>query len=86
MNQNGYRKPTVLLVDDEEMVITSIKAFLQLDTDFDIQGFTDPEAAARFAAENPVDVVVSDYLMPKMNGIELLGRSKRSSRRPAGSC
>jgi response regulator RpfG family c-di-GMP phosphodiesterase len=58
------------------MVITSIKAFLQLDTDFDIQGFTDPEAAARYATENPVDVVVSDYLMPKMNGIELLGRIK----------
>ena len=76
MNQNGHRKPTVLLVDDEEMVITSIKAFLQLDTDFDIQGFTDPEEAARFAAENPVDVAVSDYLMPKMNGIELLGRIK----------
>jgi response regulator RpfG family c-di-GMP phosphodiesterase len=76
VNQNGYRKPTVLLVDDEDMVITSIKAFLQLDTDFDIQGFTDPEAAARYATENPVDVVVSDYLMPKMNGIELLGRIK----------
>lgn len=76
MNQNGLRKPVVLLVDDEEMIITSIKAFLQLDTDFDIQGFTDPEAAARFAVETPVDVVVSDYLMPKMNGIELLGRIK----------
>jgi response regulator RpfG family c-di-GMP phosphodiesterase len=76
VNQNGNSKPTVLLVDDEEMVITSIRAFLQLDTDFDIQGFTDPEAAARFAADNPVDVVVSDYLMPKMNGIELLGRVK----------
>jgi len=60
VNQNGYRKPTVLLVDDEDMVITSIKAFLQLDTDFDIQGFTDPEAAARYATENPVDVVVSE--------------------------
>ena len=33
-----------MIVDDEEMVITSIKAFLQLETDFDIQGFTDPEA------------------------------------------
>ena len=75
MNQNG-NKPSVLLVDDEEMVITSIKAFLQLETDFDIQGFTDPEEAARFAEKTTVDVAVSDYLMPKMNGIQLLGRMK----------
>ena len=45
MNQNGD-KPSIMIVDDEEMVITSIKAFLQLETDYDIQGFTDPEQAS----------------------------------------
>jgi DNA-binding NtrC family response regulator len=67
---------TVLLVDDEEMVITSIKAFLQLETDFRIQGFTDPQSAADYVSNNQVDVAISDYLMPRMNGIELLGRVK----------
>ena len=75
MNQNGTA-PSVLIVDDEEMVITSIKAFLQLETDFKIHGFTDPEEAAGFAADHAVDVAVSDYLMPKLNGIEFLGRIK----------
>jgi DNA-binding NtrC family response regulator len=65
-----------MIVDDEEMVITSIKAFLQLETDFDVRGFTDPEEAARFAGQNSIDVAVSDYLMPRMNGIQLLGRVK----------
>jgi response regulator RpfG family c-di-GMP phosphodiesterase len=65
-----------VIVDDEEMVITSIKAFLQLETEYEIHGFTDPEEAAQFAAENVVDVAVSDYLMPKMNGIQFLGRIK----------
>lgn len=80
MNQNGHdrRIPSVLIADDEEMVITSISAFLQLETDFAIHGFTDPEEAARFASQNPVDVAVSDYLMPKMNGIQLLGRIKEA--------
>jgi DNA-binding NtrC family response regulator len=77
MNSNG-RKPSVLIADDEEMVITSIKAFLQLDGDFDVHGFTDPEEAAKFAASNPVDVAVSDYLMPKMNGIQLLSKIKEA--------
>ncbi len=75
MSQNGHR-PSVMIVDDEEMVITSIKAFLQLETDFDIHGFTDPEEAARFAGNHPIDVAVSDYLMPNMNGIQLLSRVK----------
>jgi DNA-binding NtrC family response regulator len=80
VNQNGQNahKPSVMIVDDEEMVITSIKAFLQLETDFEINGFTDPEEAAGFAANNRVDVAVSDYLMPKMNGIQLLGKVKES--------
>jgi DNA-binding NtrC family response regulator len=75
MNTNGH-KPSILIADDEEMVIASIKAFLQLDGDFDVHGFTDPEEAARFAASNSVDVAVSDYLMPKMNGIQLLAKIK----------
>lgn len=77
MNTNGH-KPAILIVDDEEMVITSIKAFLQIEGDFDVHGFSDPEEAARFAAENKIDVAVSDYLMPKMNGIQLLGRIKET--------
>jgi DNA-binding NtrC family response regulator len=67
---------SVLIVDDEEMVIASLKAFLQLETDFNVHTFTDPEDAARFVERNQVDVAVSDYLMPKMNGIQLLARLK----------
>ena len=80
MSQNGHNgdKPTVMIVDDEDMVITSIKAFLQLETDYNIHGFTDAEAAAEFAGKNQVDVAVSDYLMPKMNGIQLLGKVKEA--------
>jgi DNA-binding NtrC family response regulator len=77
VTQNGY-KPTVMIVDDEDMVITSVKAFLQLETDFEIRGFTDPEEAASFARDNRVDVAVSDYLMPKMNGIQLLSKVKET--------
>jgi DNA-binding NtrC family response regulator len=76
-NGKGHIQPVVVIVDDEEMVITSIRAFLTLETEYDIHGFTDPEAAAKFLETHPVDVVVSDYLMPKMNGIQLLGRAKQ---------
>lgn len=70
-------RPSVVIVDDEEMVITSLRAYLRLETDYHIVGFTDPEDAAKYLESNPVDVVVSDYLMPKMNGIQLLALAKR---------
>ena len=75
MTQNGL-KPSVVIVDDEDMVITSIRAFLQLETDFEIRGFTDSQEAADYTVKHEVDVIVTDYLMPKLNGIQLLGKVK----------
>jgi DNA-binding NtrC family response regulator len=76
-NGKGDSQPVVLIVDDEDMVITSVRAFLNLETDYTIHGFTDPQEAATFLETHPIDVIVSDYLMPKMNGIQLLGKAKQ---------
>ncbi len=74
MSRDGRAR--VMIVDDEEMVISSVRAFLELETPYEVRTFTDPQEAAAFAAGSPVDVAVSDYLMPKMNGIHLLARIK----------
>lgn len=67
---------SVLIVDDEEMIVTSLRALLMLETDHEVHGFTDPMEAVQFLESNPIDVCVSDYLMPGMNGIEFLCRAK----------
>jgi DNA-binding NtrC family response regulator len=72
-------KPIVVLVDDEEMVITSVRAYLALETDYRVEGFTDPEEAAGFIKQREYDVIVSDYLMPKMTGIQLLRQAKEAA-------
>jgi len=69
-------QPTVLLIDDEDMVITSLRAYLQLETPFQVEGCTDTVRAIDVLKSRPVDVVISDYLMPKMNGIQLLKAAK----------
>ncbi len=69
-------KPVVLLVDDEDMVITSLRALLLIETDYEVHAFTRPEEAAKLLETTPVDVAVSDYLMPKMTGIQFLARAK----------
>ena len=74
MQSNGVA--AVLIVDDEDMVITSIRAFLQLETEYQVVGVTAPVEAVKYLETNPVDVVVSDYLMPKMTGLQVLAKAK----------
>lgn len=66
----------VLIVDDEEMVVISLRALLQLETEHQVHSFTSPQEAAKFLETNTVDVCVSDYLMPGMNGIQFLTKAK----------
>ena len=69
--------PRILLVDDEEMVITSIRAFLTLETDYEILAHTEPEEALKRLDEGPLDVIVTDYLMPRITGLQLLAEAKK---------
>ncbi len=65
---------TIVLVDDEEMVLTSLRSFLNLETSLKIETFTSAEAALEFIKKNDVDIVISDYLMPEMDGISFLAK------------
>lgn len=67
----------IVLVDDEEMVLTSLQSFLNLETDYTIKSFKNPEEAIAFIKENDIDLVVSDYLMPEMDGITFLGEVRK---------
>ena len=68
---------TILLVDDEEMVLTSIRSFLTIETDYQTFTYTSPVKALEKLDHQRVDLVISDYLMPEMDGISFLGRVKQ---------
>ena len=70
-------KPIVVLVDDEEMILTSIRTLLMLEADYEVQCFTNPRDAIGFLEKSTADIAVSDYLMPGLTGIQLLAESKR---------
>ena len=74
---SANQKASVVIVDDEEMVITSLRAYLELETEFEIHGFTEPEQAVKHMESHLVDIAVSDYLMPRMSGIQFLTRAKQ---------
>ncbi len=68
----------IAIVDDEEMVLTSLRSFLLLETDYEVEIYQSPQAALDGLVDKPLDLVISDYLMPGMNGIELLLKLKKT--------
>lgn len=70
---NGANE-TIVLVDDEEMVLTSLRSILALETEYNIKTFTSAKSAYEYIQSNDVDLVISDYLMPEMDGISFLAR------------
>jgi response regulator RpfG family c-di-GMP phosphodiesterase len=69
--------PRILLVDDEDIVTTSIKSFLNLETEYEVVVFNSPRRALDYLSNTPVDLVVSDFLMPEMDGIQFLLEVKK---------
>ena len=67
---------TIVIVDDEDMVLTSLNAYLTLETDYTVETFSSAKKALAFIEENAIDLVISDYLMPEMDGISFLAQVK----------
>jgi|SRR5687767_3627562 DNA-binding NtrC family response regulator len=67
---------TVLIVDDEEMVLTSLSTYLTLETAYDVVTFTSAAQALQHLEKHDVGVIISDFLMPEMDGITFLARAK----------
>jgi len=65
-------KNIVVIVDDEEMVLTSLSSFLGLETNYEVKTFLSAKEALEFIKATEVDLVISDYLMPEMDGISFL--------------
>jgi two-component system NtrC family sensor kinase len=69
------REATLLLVDDDEHVRRALRRVLRR-TPCTVLDAPDGQAALDLLAAEPVHVVVSDYRMPGMNGVELLRQVK----------
>jgi len=69
---------TVLIVDDEEMVTTSLSTLFMLETEYEILTFNSPSEAVKESENQEIDLVISDYLMPgDMNGVQFLMEFKK---------
>lgn len=68
----------ILLLDDEPHVLAALQRLLRQglgDGDaqsYRIEAFTDPDEALSHASEVPLALAISDYRMPRRNGVEFL--------------
>lgn len=81
MEEFSHHDVTIVIVDDEEMVLASLSTFFALETDYKIVEFTSAKKALAYIEENDVDLVISDQMMPEMDGITFL--TKVRALRPA---
>lgn len=73
------RQSTVMLVDDDAMVLMTLKALLELETSYRVLTYTDPaQALVELALQKP-DLIVSDYMMPNMDGVSFLKQARDQS-------
>jgi response regulator RpfG family c-di-GMP phosphodiesterase len=75
MTMDEYR-PTVLIVDDEELVTITLRNLFLLRSDYSVIVHTSASAALADAGSRAIDLVITDYLMPEMDGITFLSRFK----------
>ncbi len=73
--------PTILLVDDEDSVRKVLAFPLERDGYTVVQAADGEEALERFAA-GPVDLVVLDIMLPRLDGLEVCKRLRATSSVP----
>ena len=70
-------KGKIVVVDDEKIVTSTFSMLLKLEGFSDAHFFNNPLEAIEFLKTNTPDLIVSDFLMPEMNGLEFLTEAKK---------
>jgi len=75
---NESVRMTILLVDDHTILLDGVKSLLSGEEDLQVVGQAgSAEAALEFLKKQDVDLIITDYSMPGMDGLSLLNTVKR---------
>ena len=71
-----YKSKRIVVVDDEQIMLSTLKMLLELEGFTNTAYFNKPQDALSDIKENTPDLILSDFMMPDMNGIEFLSEVK----------
>ena len=71
MKQNNKNKPRILVIDDDQVHLEGMVVLLE-DEDYRVDQADCAEAALKLIRQNNYDLIITDYKMQKIDGMELL--------------
>ncbi|MEI7457538.1 MAG: HD domain-containing phosphohydrolase [Nitrosomonadales bacterium] len=74
-------KMNVIIVDDTPINVTLISHLIARLDDCEAKGFTVPQEGLKWCLENVPDLVIVDYMMPELDGIEFVRQFRASEGR-----
>ena len=74
---NKKKKPKILLVDDDKDMCESLGDVLTVDSSYSVTFATEAKKALEMTQKEDFDLMIIDYKMPEMNGVELLKHIKK---------
>ena len=72
-----YKSKRIIVVDDEPIVLSTLKMLLNLEGFENVGYFDSPKKALEDIKNSKPDLIMSDFIMPEMNGIEFLSEAKK---------
>ena len=76
MDTEDYKRAKILILDDDKLVTGALKLLLNSQTDYDIYTFNSANEALSFLKQTQVELILTDFMMPEIDGIEFLVKAK----------
>jgi two-component system response regulator ChvI len=81
LRRGNRMKKTIALVDDDRNILTSVSMLLDAEG-FQVRTYTDGASALEGLNQTPPDLAILDIKMPRMDGMELLNRLRKTQSMP----
>ena len=75
---NNFKMQSIGIVDDNPTALKHMRLLLEKAGYDDIQAYTDPLKALQVFSVSPPSVLLIDFMMPGLDGVELLARLQRT--------
>ena len=75
------RRPRILVVDDEPDIRSGLRSLLEANLKVEVVEAGSGEAALEALGKGPFHAILSDYKMPGMDGLKMLGKAQEMAPR-----
>ena len=67
----------ILYVDDDKLLTSTFSTLMEVEGFSDVAVYNDPLEAVEYLKKESPDLIISDFLMPEMNGLEFLRKANK---------